>query len=658
MVSPLAVLAEHGQRFIAESDPVMLLDLACRTIREETGATLAIAAIFDESSISPAPVLTSGCDRESTEQLRSAEVPSAFREVARSGRLMREPVDADARLGLPASHPPLTAFMIAPLAAASHVHGVLAVASAGAVPFSDGDEHLVRMLAGFAGMAYHNAVLINHLRSKAAALQESQTTNEFVLAATGVGLYQRDLTTGHSTSSRSLTTLLEVGDDPTIEELRRRLQPDDREALLAATATALADRADYHLDVKVTLSDGAVRDIYARGRVTSDAHGAPGRLMGAFIDLTERRLLEAQLRQAQKMEIIGRMAGGVAHDFNNLLTVIAGYARFLEPELTTNEGAQKDLGEILKAVDRATSLTRQLLAFTRKRARELTIFDVNTLITDLASMSRRLLGEHVKLITTLDPAAPPIHADRGLVEQALLNLVINARDAMPQGGELRIRTRAVTDAAGTWSSIAVADTGTGMSPEVQAQIFEPFFTTKPEGKGTGLGLATVLAIVSDFGGRISVESAPGKGTVFTIVLPATSAPVTERAIDRAAAPGGTERILLVEDDEAVRELSQSILERAGYVVHPAASVADAIAIIDHRPIDAMVTDVVIAGGTGPGIYRHAARRRPNLRVLFVSGYAPDTILDTSSLDAHAAFLPKPFTAASLLRRLRSLLDRS
>ena len=656
MASPLAVLAERGQRFMAESDPMALLDMACRTIREETGAALAIAAIFDESSARPAQILTSGCDRESTEHLRSAEVPAAFREAARDGRMIRETVGGHARIGLPASHPPMTAIMIAPLASSSRVHGVLAVASAGAAPFTEGDEQLARMLAGFAGVAYQNAVLITRLAAQAAALQANQTINEFVLAATGLGLYQRDLTTNRSTSSRSLTTLLELGDDPTLEELRQRLNPDDREALIAATDRALADRADYHVDVKVTLASGAVRDIYARGRVTTDAQGKPERLMGAFIDVTERRLLEAQLRQAQKMEIIGRMSSGVAHDFNNLLTVIAGYARFIEPELTS-EVTQKDLAEILKAVDRATSLTRQLLVFSRKRARELTVFDVNALITDLASMTRRLLGEHVTLITALDPAAPPIHADRGQVEQALLNLAINARDAMPRGGELRISTRAVADATGSWTSIAVTDTGTGMSPAVRAQIFEPFFTTKPEGKGTGLGLATVLAIVNECGGRISVESAPGQGATFAIVLPATSAHLTERAIDRTIAIGGTERILLVEDDEDVRELSQSILARAGYAVRTAASVDEAIAILDHEPIDAMVSDVMIAGGTGWDIFRQAARTRPDLRVLFVSGYALDT-LDTQSLGTHAAFLPKPFTTASLLQRLRSLLDRS
>jgi two-component system cell cycle sensor histidine kinase/response regulator CckA len=228
---------------------------------------------------------------------------------------------------------------------------------------------------------------------------------------------------------------------------------------------------------------------------------------------------------------------------------------------------------------------------------------------------------------------------------------------MPAGGELRISTRGVADAAGSWSSIAVADSGTGMSPDVQAQIFEPFFTTKPEGKGTGLGLATVLAIVTESGGRISVDSSPGHGTTFTVALPATSAHVTERAIHHAAVIGGTERVLLVEDDEDVRALSQSILERAGYGVRTAASVAGAIAILDHEPVDALISDVMIADGTGWDIHRHAARHRPGLRVLFVSGYAPDA-RDIESLGAHAAFLPKPFTGASLLQRLRSLLDRS
>jgi two-component system cell cycle sensor histidine kinase/response regulator CckA len=656
MVSPLAQLAARGQRFIAESDPVALLDLTCRMIREETGAALAIAAIFGASSARPALVVTSGGDGGSTEHLRSTDVPAAFREAAGSGGVIREAAGARDRVGLPASHPALTALLIAPLASSSHVHGVVAVASTGATPFSDGDEHLVRMLAGFAGMAYQNAVLIERLRSQAAALQESQAINEFVLAATGVGLYQRDLTTNRSTSSRSLTTLLELGDDPTLEELRERLQPDDREALLAATDRALADGTDYHLDVKVTLASGIVRDIYARGRVVGDAQGNPERLMGAFIDVTERRLLEAQLRQAQKMEIVGRMSSGVAHDFNNVLTVIAGYARFIESGLTDDE-ARKDLGEILKAVDRATSLTRQLLTFSRKRTRELSVFDVNALIADLASMARRLLGEHVALITTLDAMTPPVHADRGQVEQALLNLAINARDAMPRGGQLRISTRAVADATGGWAHIAVADTGTGMSPEVRARIFEPFFTTKPEGKGTGLGLATVLAIVNESGGHVGVDSVPGEGTTFTIALPASSAHLTERVVDHAIAAGGTERILLVEDDEAVRELSQAILERGGYMVRTAASVTAAIAVLDREPIDAIVSDMVIADGTGWDIHRHAARHQPDLPVLFVSGYALDAA-ETHSLGRQAAFLPKPFTGTSLLQRLRSLLDRS
>jgi len=653
-----ALLAEYGQRFVAERDPVAVLDVACRTIHEQTGAEFAIAAAFDAPGGPANVILTSGCDAATTDHLRRAhEVPTLFQDVARSGRIHHAGHADAGQLGLPDGHAPITSLIIAPLTASARAHGVLVVASTAAgAAFGDRDDEVAMVLATQAGVTYENAVLINGLKAQAAALQDHQAISEFVLDATQVGLYQRDLKTEQSTASQSLLKLLDLQGAPTLDELRTHLHDDDRNALQAATMKAMADRADYGLDVRVVRPSGAVRDLYARGRVTVDAHGEPDRLLGAFIDVTDRRSLEAQFRQAQKMEAVGRLAGGVAHDFNNLLTVIGGYGRFLDDAVTTDE-ARGDLNEILKAVERATALTRQLLAFSRKRTRELTVFDVNTLVKDLAGMLRRLMGEHIAVTTALAEHLPAIHADRGQIEQVVMNLAVNARDAMPRGGEFRITTESRLIDGAEWTCLVAADNGAGMPADVKAQIFEPFFTTKPVGKGTGLGLSTVQAIVEECAGRISVDSTPGQGTTFTIALPISTAPVTPAGVEDTSVSGGRERVLLVEDDEAVRALSQSILARAGYTVVTASGVDDGLEVGGRQPVDVLVTDVLISGGTGPDVFHRLQQHWPALRVLYVSGYALENILDTRTLDTHAAFLPKPFTSALLLRRLRALLDR-
>ena len=396
--------------------------------------------------------------------------------------------------------------------------------------------------------------------------------------------------------------------------------------------------------------------------------GRPAVLVHAH-DVTEQLRLEAQLRQAHKMEAVGRLAGGVAHDFNNLLTVILGYGNLVQNRLRAEDPVRRDVGEIVAVAERAASLTRQLLAFSRQQVLETRVIDLNAIVSDLERMLRRLIGEDVELVILPQPSLGRVSADPGQVEQVLVNLVVNARDAMPAGGRLTIRTADVSlDAAhardhadvvpGAYVMIAVTDTGTGMSLDVASRAFEPFFTTKERGRGTGLGLATVHGIVKQSGGHLELESERGLGSTFRVYLPrvagepaAASAP--EAARDRAAA---TETVLVVEDEEMIRRVVREGLERKGYRVLEAADGPAALALCGREdvPIDLMVTDVVMPWMSGPELARRVRPLRPGLRVIYVSGHA-DRALDGLAAGG-AAFLQKPFTPEALARRVREVLD--
>ncbi len=387
-------------------------------------------------------------------------------------------------------------------------------------------------------------------------------------------------------------------------------------------------------------------------------------------DITERRQLEEQLRQAVKMEAVGRLAGGIAHDFNNLLTAIIGSADLLLEDLDPASPARDDVTEIRRAGDRAAQLTRQLLAFSRRQPLTPRVIDVNALVADMDRLLRRLIGEDIELRTVLTPDLGAVRADAGQLEQVIMNLAVNARDAMPRGGKLTIETanteldesyarEHVTVRAGPAVMIAVSDTGTGMDSETLAHIFEPFFTTKEVGKGTGLGLATVYGIVKQSGGHVWVYSEPGRGTAFKIYLPRVTEPV--EGVGAATAPTtlqGTETILVVENEVPVRELARRMLEARGYTVLTAAAPADALALVERHPepIHLAVTDVILPGMDGPALARRLEQVRPGLRVLFVSGYANEAIVHHGVLDKGVAYLPKPFTAEALARKVREVID--
>jgi PAS domain S-box-containing protein len=392
---------------------------------------------------------------------------------------------------------------------------------------------------------------------------------------------------------------------------------------------------------------------------------------GVFAGVLFLARSEEKSLQSQKMEVVGRLAGGVAHDFNNLLTAIKGYGEFVRDALTAEDPKRADVVEILNAADRAAALTRQLLAFSRRQILEPQEVDINKVVGAMTNMLRRLIGENMKLVTKLSPAPCLAKVDPGQTEQVIMNLAVNARDSMPKGGTIAVETEIVTlDEAfftahpdlrrGPMVCLRVRDTGCGMSDEVKSHLFEPFFTTKGKGKGTGLGLSTVLGIIKQSGGEIEMESAPGSGTTFRIYFTQieTATPGKEKEKEKEAPARGHETVLLTEDDDILRRVGERILVEDGYTVLTAADGQEALKMLEQRakPVDLLVTDVVMPGMNGRELAREIARRNLAPRTLFISGYTDDSIVRHGVLEPGLAFLYKPFSPEGLLRKLREVLD--
>lgn len=392
-------------------------------------------------------------------------------------------------------------------------------------------------------------------------------------------------------------------------------------------------------------------------------------LLAMMIDVTERKKLEEQLRQSQKMEAVGQLAGGVAHDFNNLLTVITGYSDLLLLSIE-QEKQRQDIEQIKKAARQAASLTRQLLAFSRKQVLQPQVLDLNQVVADMEKMLRRLIGEDIELVTMLEPALGRVKADPGQIEQVLMNLVVNARDAMPDGGRLLIETaNVVLDEgytqyqadlkAGSYALLAVSDTGVGMDVAIRSRVFEPFFTTKGPDRGTGLGLATVYGIVKQSGGHIAVYSEPGRGATFKIYLPQIEAVSDTRPSDRAeigAVFGGNETILLVEDQTEVRNLAARILQQQGYHLLVAAHPEEALVLSEQTPIDLLITDVILPQMNGRDLADRLIQAHPEMKALYISGYTDKAMAQHGVLETGTNFLQKPFSPAALSRKVRAVLE--
>lgn len=406
-------------------------------------------------------------------------------------------------------------------------------------------------------------------------------------------------------------------------------------------------------------------------RAITDEKGRIVCYEGSIEDTTERKLLEEQLRQAQKMEAIGQLAGGIAHDFNNLLTAITGYSEITIMKLQPHDPMMRNLEEIKKAGERAASLTRQLLAFSRKQVLQPQIINLNTIVSETEKMLRRLIGEDKELLTALNPELGSIRADPGQIQQVIMNLVVNARDAMPQGGRLTIETENVylddeytkyhfEATAGSYVMLAVTDTGTGMEEQTQKRIFDPFFTTKELGKGTGLGLSTVYGIVKQSGGNIWVYSEVGHGTSFKIYLPRISETAHEvKPVDGIRKSlQGTETILLAEDEEIVRDLARTVLEINGYRVLEASNGGAALLICEkhNQPINLLITDVVMPKMSGNELANRLLQSHPEMKVLYISGYTDNAMVHQEIIDREANFMQKPFSPDALAKKVRAVLD--
>ena len=558
--------------------------------------------------------------------------------------------------------------------------GLLNVLTHGAdtVPLGPEDVQLAQMLADHAALAISNSQAFDSLqgelqrrRQAEAALSESEARLRQIMEAANEGIWVLDAERRTTFANRRMAELLGGSQTDFISRRAEDFLPESvgvgSEAWLKRRRAGLEE----NLELRLRRLDGSEFD----ATVNASPMHQNEKFVGAVYlvtDCTAQKSLEEQLRQSTKLEAVGRLAGGVAHDFNNILSVILSCTRMVLDDLppAASETTRQDLDQVLKAAERASSLTHQILTFSRKQILRPLVLDANAALRDLEPMVRRLLSEDIQLDLVLDPALGRIKADGGQLQQALINLVVNARDAMPQGGTLVIETANVLldedyarthleTTPGPHVMIAVSDTGTGMDKATQARIFEPFFTTKGPGQGTGLGLSTVFGIVKQSGGSVWVYSEPGRGTTFKLYFPRTDdapslltpAPASRRRLT------GSERILLVEDDPALRAIVASILERAGYQVLLGSTPAQALELAAQfeGTIDLLLTDVVMPKMSGKQLADALLKTRPLVRVLYMSGYTENTIVHHGVLDDGVDFLAKPLTPAVLLEKVRQTL---
>ncbi len=614
---------------------------------------LSFPHFVDERDSAPAP---RSLGRGLTEYvLRTGEpllaTPEVFAELVLSGKV--ELIGA-----------PSVDWMGVPLRAGNQTFGVLVVQSYSEdVRFGERDKEILTFVS------QQLASAIDHKQHEE-ALRRSEARYRSLVQSAVYGIYRSSVDGRFLDVNPALITMLgyESAEDVLGLDPEREVFLDPGEHARLMQEFHCKGRLES-AEVKWRRRDGRAITVRLSGRAATTAEEFDRVLEIIAEDVTERRALEDQFRQAQKMEAVGRLAGGVAHDFNNLLMVISGYTEVLVDTLKPEDPLQAKAQAIQQAADRATTLTRQLLAFSRKQLLELKVVDVNAIVADMERLLRPLIGETIELATRLAPDVGHTRADAGQLEQVIMNLVVNAKDAMPQGGKILIQTNSETlDPSqrehslmqpGAYVVLSVSDTGAGMDRETQSRIFEPFFTTKEQGKGTGLGLSTVYGIVKQSGGYIFANSEPSQGTTFRIYLPRVEDPLQRAGPTHKAqvAMGGSETVFLVEDEESVRELVREILVGKGYKVVEAGDGETGLRLANayEGTIDLLITDVVMPGMGGCELAQRVAASRPQIKVLYLSGYTEDAIVHQGVLEPGTAFLQKPFTLQVLARKVREVL---
>jgi PAS domain S-box-containing protein len=565
----------------------------------------------------------------------------------------------------------LPSMMSVPLIFNDQVIGVLYIRSAQRNAYTENDVKLAERVGNQIAGAIANARLFAERQQAEKALRESEEKYRFLVqnANDAIFIAQDDVIKFPNIKAEELLgySAAELAKTPFIHHIH----PDDRDLVLGRHRDRLDRKAAPDI-YSFRLRNKSGDDVWVELNSVFILWEERPATLNFLRNITEQKTLETQFLQAQKMEAVGRLAGGIAHDFNNLLTIINTHAQLGLTELKEWDPLRGKLESIQKAGERAANLTRQLLAFSRRQTVEMKVIDINTLLQDLKKMLHRVMGEDIELLSVLDKDLGRVRVDPGQIEQAILNLVINARDAMPSGGKLTLETTNVERSEeyaythlnmkpGRYVMLSVSDTGVGMTPEIRDQIFEPFFTTKDKGKGTGLGLSTVYGIVKQSEGSIWVYSEPGKGTTFKIYLPRVDEPLEEakKKVLKGECAGGSETILVVEDEEEVRKLAVQILSKHGYKVLEASHGGDALLICEQwkKEIHLLLTDVVMPKINGPDLARRLKFFHPGMKVLFMSGYTDAAILQNGVLDRKMPFLQKPFSMEGLAGMVREVLDQ-
>lgn len=684
----LAAVVSLAHGMTTEHDPAALLDTLLRQVRDLTQAERGLLHVFADDGRTLRALLHVGFDTPEWPCPAPVPVEAMLVEILMSGRkpLRLSTDDVDAPHVLP-SGVCERAVLAVPLATSSRTYGWMLLADRRDAPgFSAHDAESAAALATLGAVACENAWLRERQSAQVFSLERDAKERSQVIDAIRATeerrrsllnivhavMWELDLTTDRITWSPGAEAVLECqrAELPrTGQALLERVHALDRQGVADGFTRAVAEQGPVSCEFRFTWPERPDRIFDSHWRADVEG-GMPVRLRGLSMDVTTRRLTDLQARHAEKMDAVAQLAGGVAHDFNNLLTSILGYSGMAADTLSPSSPLAMHLEEIRRAAERAGTLTSHLLTFSRKQVLQPRPTDANALLENTARLVRMLVGENIQLATlpSLEPAT--ILADPRPLEQALLNLAVNAREAMPNGGRLLLESR-VEDVAqpillaqgtvppGRYAVLTVSDTGRGMPPDVARHLFEPFYTTKEPAHGNGLGLSQVYGAVRQSHGFIQVETAPGVGTTVRIYLPLDESLATEDAEDVAGLPRGSESILVVEDEPAVRALARKMLERSGYRVTDAATPIDAESIFESREseFDLLLTDVVMPGMAGPDLYERLASRKPSLKVVYMSGYTDNTTVRVPGLDGYLPFTQKPFSASTLVRKVREALDR-